>query len=187
MKKLLATAGLMSILTMSIFTANASTKEFTDAGSFASWYTHSVEVMRQNNVITGYADGSFRGDASVTRGELAVMLERFAKALGMELFAEPKVCTLDYRYGLGLLIYDQNGNPVSDATVKSVSLERDEEIASEVTNEEGGYTGIGEGKGYYNITIEKEGYVTHMATYKFDHDGCHVIPQVNTVLLIKKA
>lgn len=186
MKKLLTTAGVLVVVMLGLFTAHASAKGFSDSSRFASWYANAAAAMQNNNIITGYADGTFRGEASVTRAELAVMLERLAKALGKELRPDPKVCTMEYRYGLTLYIYDQNGNAVTDAKVTAVSGTGDT-ISFETSGEAGRYTGVGEGKGYYNVTVEKAGYTTHRETYRLEHDGCHVLPQLDTVLLIKRS
>ncbi len=184
MKKLLATTGVLAILTCSLFSTGASAKGFSDSSRFADWYAKAAATMQHNNVMTGYADGSFRGEAAVSRAEMAVMLDRFAQALGIKLFSEPRVCTMDYRYGLTLYVFDQNGNPVTDATITSQQIGGDKDTFNGM---DGVYSGIGEGKGYYNVTIEKDSYTTHRETYRFDHDGCHVTPQMDTVMLIKKA
>ena len=49
---------------------------FTDGASIGVWARPYVAVMRAMGVLTGYGDGSFRPNASVTRAELAVMLDR---------------------------------------------------------------------------------------------------------------
>ena len=183
MKKLFATTGILAVLTCSLFTLGASAKGFSDSPRFADWYAKAVATMQHNNVITGYADGSFRGEANVTRAEIAVMLQRFAKALGVDLYSEPRMCTMEYRYGLTLYLFDQNGNAVTDATITSQQIGGDQDTFN---GQDGVYSGIGEGKGYYNVTIEKDGYSTHRETYRFDHDGCHVTPQMDTIILIKK-
>lgn len=185
MKKLLVTAGTLAVMTMALFTAQASAKEFSDSSRFANWYAKAAVTMQHNNIITGYEDGSFRGEAAVSRAELAVMLDRLAKALGMELFSEPRMCTLEYRYGLTLYLIDQNGNAVTGAKITADQIGGESTTFDE--SGEGRYAGIGEGKGYYNITIEKAGYATHRETFKFDHDGCHVTPQMDTILFVKKA
>lgn len=41
-----------------------------------SWYAGSVRTAASAGLINGYADGSFKPDASVSREELAVMVER---------------------------------------------------------------------------------------------------------------
>ncbi|MGI6295847.1 MAG: S-layer homology domain-containing protein [Armatimonadota bacterium] len=38
------------------------------------WAAESVEILKANGVLQGYPDGTFRGDAAVTRYELAVAL-----------------------------------------------------------------------------------------------------------------
>ena len=43
------------------------------------WAANNIGYMQQFGIITGYADGSFRPDASVTRAEFAAIASRFEK------------------------------------------------------------------------------------------------------------
>ena len=43
------------------------------------WAANYIGYMQQFGIITGYADGSFRPDASVTRAEFAAIASRFEK------------------------------------------------------------------------------------------------------------
>ncbi|WP_169085953.1 S-layer homology domain-containing protein [Paenibacillus sp. PL91] len=43
------------------------------------WATNYIEIATKNKYFSGYEDGSFRPDASVTRGELASVMARFLK------------------------------------------------------------------------------------------------------------
>lgn len=54
------------------------TPSFTDVDE-TDWYFGAVETMAASGVAAGYADGSFRPHASVTRGEMAVFLLRALK------------------------------------------------------------------------------------------------------------
>ncbi|MCL2164556.1 MAG: InlB B-repeat-containing protein, partial [Oscillospiraceae bacterium] len=49
-----------------------------------SWYNTAVSVMTKMGIIRGYPDGTFRPDDSITRGELAAIAARFARAMSME-------------------------------------------------------------------------------------------------------
>ncbi|MGG1617369.1 S-layer homology domain-containing protein [Paenibacillus sp. NRS-1782] len=47
-----------------------------------SWYADSVRIAASAGLINGYADGSFRPDAPVSREELAVIVERALRFAG---------------------------------------------------------------------------------------------------------
>lgn len=51
-------------------------------------YTQAICWAEDAGIITGYADGTFRGDGQLTRQHFAVMLYRFAKFAGYELTPE---------------------------------------------------------------------------------------------------
>jgi len=55
---------------------------FSDQSDFPGWATDSIAEMSDMGVITGYSDGSFGPNNSVTRAEVAVMLDRFKSAMG---------------------------------------------------------------------------------------------------------
>lgn len=56
---------------------------FTDTAQIGAWAKQSAARAVQSGIITGYADGSFRPDAQITRAEMAVMIAR-AMQLPME-------------------------------------------------------------------------------------------------------
>ena len=56
--------------------------DFSDVGADA-WYAQAVAWAAAEEIVVGYADGSFRPDAPITREQLAVMLYRYAKTQGM--------------------------------------------------------------------------------------------------------
>lgn len=93
---------------------------FSDCAEDA-WYSHAVRALAAAGVVSGFPDGTFRPDEPVTRGQLAVMLARFAALLELrragaaEPFADAAaipdwaadaagVCR-----GLGLLSGDEQG------------------------------------------------------------------------------
>lgn len=55
-----------------------SDKFFTDVKDDA-WYAPAVEALAELGVINGYADGTFRPNASITRAEFTAMAMRFAR------------------------------------------------------------------------------------------------------------
>ena len=57
--------------------AAAEEKAFADAAPGA-WYAPAVAWAAERGIVDGYADGTFRPDAGVTREQLAVMLWRYA-------------------------------------------------------------------------------------------------------------
>ena len=58
------------------------------AGQFSdipagSWYTSAVAWAQESGIVQGYGDGTFGAEDSITREQLAVMLYRYAKTVGM--------------------------------------------------------------------------------------------------------
>lgn len=56
---------------------------FSDVGADA-YYGEAVRWAEALGIVTGYSDGCFGADDPITRQQMAVMLYRFARALGME-------------------------------------------------------------------------------------------------------
>ena len=83
--------------------------------------------------------------------------------------------------GLEIMLQDQNGDPLTGAQISSSP---ESEFNEGLDN--GLYSGLGEGEGYYTFVIEKEGYSSHTETIKLEQDDCHVIPQNRTITLIAK-
>lgn len=187
MKKSLIVISTILILSVSV-TALAAYAAFTDQATFASWFSASANKMKLAGVINGYSDGSFGPDRNVNRAELAVMFDKFAVAMGKPLAAEPTFCTEQFVSGLNLILQDQNGTPITGAQIgvqHYPGLPSDTSFDEDAANP-GTYHGIGEGEGYYTVTIAKNGYATHIETVKLEKDECHVIPQTQTITLAKK-
>lgn len=53
-----------------------------------AWYTEAVIWANHSGVVTGYADGTFGPADAVTREQMATMLFRYAKAMGMDTSAK---------------------------------------------------------------------------------------------------
>lgn len=53
---------------------------FSDCAEDA-WYSHAMRALAAAGVVSGFPDGAFRPDEPVTRGQMAVMLARFAALL----------------------------------------------------------------------------------------------------------
>lgn len=51
-------------------------KKFKDSGKIASAYTREIAAAVSNDMVTGYADGTFRPQAPITRTEALVILNR---------------------------------------------------------------------------------------------------------------
>ena len=77
---------LIGAFLLTVATTYAAATTFTDEATFASWYKDAVKHMQDAGVVTGYADGSFKPDQSVTRGELSLMLDRYGEKV-----VDPKV------------------------------------------------------------------------------------------------
>ncbi|GBF75543.1 hypothetical protein PA598K_03960 [Paenibacillus sp. 598K] len=56
---------------------------FTDVES-TRWYADAIGYMEQYGIITGYADGTFKPDAQITRAEFAAIASRFDKLVAGE-------------------------------------------------------------------------------------------------------
>ena len=69
--------------------------EFTDGRDFSDWSRGYARAAKEAGVIGGYGDGSYKPKNSITRGEMAVMLQR---ALGT-LVNKPGTHTLSDVYG----------------------------------------------------------------------------------------
>ena len=63
-----------------------STAAFTDVDA-GRWYTDAVVWASENGIVTGYSDGSFRPDDSLTREQMAVLLYRYAQYHGLDVHA----------------------------------------------------------------------------------------------------
>ena len=73
MKKVFLTAAILASMT-SVSSA-ASVNPFTDVPR-GHWAYDAVEQLRQDGIIEGYGDGSFRGERTITRYEMAQMIAR---------------------------------------------------------------------------------------------------------------
>ncbi len=49
------------------------------------WYEDAVAWATEQGIVTGFSDGTFRGDEDITREQLAVILQRFSKYSGKDL------------------------------------------------------------------------------------------------------
>ena len=65
---------------------------FVDEGKIGSWAKEAVATAVRKGIVAGYADGTFRPDAYITRAEMAVMI---ARALGMAVGAEIRTAFAD--------------------------------------------------------------------------------------------
>ncbi|MBR2576526.1 MAG: S-layer homology domain-containing protein [Firmicutes bacterium] len=53
-------------------------KTFKDADQIPDWAKDSIDVCQEKGILKGYEDGTFRPDRTITRAELATMLQAFA-------------------------------------------------------------------------------------------------------------
>ena len=68
------TAVLLSLgLTSATTTATAAAPQFSDVPPSHTFYEH-ITAMAEDGLVNGFADGTFRPSASLTRGQLAVVL-----------------------------------------------------------------------------------------------------------------
>ena len=62
--------------------ASGSSEAFQDVSS-DSWFADSIAWANSNGIVQGYPDGTFGPDISITREQLATMLYRYAKLVGL--------------------------------------------------------------------------------------------------------
>lgn len=74
--------------------ANNAGKEFTDVAQ-GEWYCNAVQTASALGIVSGYEDGSFRPNNSITREEMAVMTLRAAQAAGRNIPAKTSVSFTD--------------------------------------------------------------------------------------------
>ena len=61
-----------------------------------AWYAEAVGWAASNKVVTGYADGTFRPNAAVTREQAAVILYRYAQSKGIDVSVGENTNILSY-------------------------------------------------------------------------------------------
>ena len=151
---------------------------FADEDSFDDWYADSALSMLAYQVMEGYDDGEFKGDETVNRAQLAVILDRFAEnVLQLNLADEPYSCTEEAVTGLIIYLQNNKGESLAGAAIESSRGEIG------VTGDEGTYDGLVEGSGYYTFTISVDGYNDHTETIILEQSDCHVITQYKTITL----
>ena len=57
------------------------TNDYTDV-SRSDWFNNAISTLSNAGIVTGYADGTFRPDQPITRGEMAKIIANFAKLGG---------------------------------------------------------------------------------------------------------
>ena len=94
---LTATRAMMATILWRMEGSPAPTAEarFTDVRS-GQWYSEAVAWTAQSGVYTGYADGSFRPNDSITREQLAAILYRYAKYKGVDVSVGEDTNILSY-------------------------------------------------------------------------------------------
>ena len=61
-----------------------------------AWYAKAIGWAAANKVVTGYADGTFRPNAAVTREQAAAILYRYAQSKGIDVSAGEDTNILSY-------------------------------------------------------------------------------------------
>lgn len=77
------TRGSLATILFRLAQAKGAASDFTDVASDA-WYAEAVGWAAKVGVIAGKGDNTFGADESITREQLALMLYRFAKLLGVD-------------------------------------------------------------------------------------------------------
>lgn len=63
--------------------STSSNSQFTDTNK-QEWYNDAVNAAVEAGIVTGYEDGTFRPEQTITREEMAVMIDRALKAAGYD-------------------------------------------------------------------------------------------------------
>lgn len=63
--------------------SSAAAKTFSDIAN-GQYYTEAVAWASDKQIVTGYEDGTFQPNKNINREELAAMLYRYAKAVGLD-------------------------------------------------------------------------------------------------------
>lgn len=79
MKKLIVGIALATTISSTLGITNAEAHNFTDVKG-NMWYTNAVNEVSELGYVTGYPDGTFRGEKTVTRAEAVVVINNYLKA-----------------------------------------------------------------------------------------------------------
>ena len=75
-KKILMVVVIAFFILNSVAFAVVSGMNFTDQSKFADWNSTAISHLKGEGIIQGYSDGEFKPENSVTRAEMAVMMDR---------------------------------------------------------------------------------------------------------------
>ncbi|BBH24227.1 hypothetical protein Back11_55720 [Paenibacillus baekrokdamisoli] len=121
---------------------------FTDHAKIASWSKSAIQSLVAKGIVKGYLDGSFKPEASITRAEMVVMLDRALKvSAGVQ-----QTTTYDKAgvYGTAEKLTTINGNVVVNKpgiTLRNFNIQGDLILAE----------GIGEGDvSLINVSVKGE-------------------------------
>ena len=92
------------------------------------------------------------------------------------------ICTREFVYGLTVNLTDENGDPISDATVVITGGVLPETLTE---FQDGNYSGAGERRGTYTLTVTAIGFepVT-IEDIVITGDVCHVTPVSRDITLV---
>lgn len=94
------------------------------------------------------------------------------------------ICTLQFVYGVNVTVTDENGEPVSGATLTLTEGAYSETMMELGDFQPGVYVGAGERAGTYTLTVDADGFETAVIEdIVVDADICHVIPVTREVSL----
>ncbi len=96
---------------------------FSDVAA-SQWYANAVTWASSNGIVTGYADGRFAPDDSVTCEQALIILARYAKSLGITSTAKADISSLRYSrwasegvsFGAAMGIVNKNEDLTAPAT-----------------------------------------------------------------------
>jgi len=188
MKKSLFIVSVLALFFLMTIVVTAYTNSFLDKDSFADWYEEDVDQMRSTDIIRGYPDGEFKPYNNVNRAELAVILNRFARA-GQIKLADYSSCDLtdQFEAGLEFRLQDISGNPISGIDIEIDGPDSYFDYNDFAEGEAGYYVGLVDQVGHFVIEINKEGYSSYKESLDLKMDEaiqCYVLTQYRTITLI---
>ena len=146
-----------------------------------------VTKFQSLHIFRGYSDGSLWENNSITRGELALVLDRYDTYKNT--LKEATTCTGDIHPWVAIILQDQFGKSITRAVITADKwitdgwLDKDYKTIDVLTNWE--YRFLDEEDWEFLITISKNGYSQYKETLNISRNHCHVNTQYRTVTLIK--
>lgn len=167
----------VAVASMAIFSVAFAASQFSDVPA-DHWAADSISWANEMGLMTGPANmpGMFDPAGNVNRAQLAAVLYRYNEMMMEKLGMEDDVeidgpCTLELIHPLQMNLTDENGDPITGATVTipSSSFSSHDEPFSVRTS--GSYYHYGDPGVVYTYVVEHPDYETETGTISFSMDG----------------